>query len=36
MEKPRYWPEPVFCLASASANPGFPPTGAVVEEVMYA
>ena len=36
MEKPRYWPEPVFCLASASANPGFRPTGAMVEGVMYA
>jgi len=36
MKKSRFRPEPVFCLAPASANPGFRPTGAMVEEVMYA
>ena len=36
MKKSRFRPEPVFCLALASANPGFWPTGAMVEEVMYA
>ena len=35
MKKSRFWPEPVFCLAPASANPGFRPTGAMVEEVIY-
>ena len=36
MKKSRFRPEPVFCLASASANPGSRPTGAMVEEIMYA
>jgi hypothetical protein len=36
MKKSRFRPEPVFCLASASANPDFRPTRAMVEEVIYA
>ena len=36
IKKSRFRPEPVFCLAPASANPGFRPTGAMVEGVMYA
>ena len=36
MKKSRFRQEPVFCLALASANPGFRPTGAMVEGVMYA
>ena len=36
MKKSRFRPEPVFCLAPASANPGFRPTGAMVEVFMYA
>ena len=36
MKKSRFRPELVFCLASASANPRFRPTGAMVKEVIYA
>ena len=36
MTKSRFCPEPVFCLAPASANPGFQPAEAMVEEVMCA
>ena len=35
MTKSQFRPEPVFCPAPASANPGFWPAGAMVEEVIY-
>jgi len=36
IKKSRFRPEPVFCLAPTSANPGFRPTVAMVEDDMYA